>query len=250
MNLFIPPVANMSPQFIVSRLFSCIAFLLTCSILVDALKFVFHIEFNGSNFLIFLFSVNYERNIPTFFSVLLLLFATRQLYNISFEKSILKEPYRYHWWLMTIIFFLIAADEFMATHEMLSELIRDKYQLGGVLYYSWVIPFGIILCLLVISYARFIFRYLPSRIRNLMIMSAIIYIGGSMIIEMLGAYVHFYNGAEDMTYILLTNVEEGMEMCGIVVFIYTLALYNEKPLHQRDNLNVKENQQVMATPDQ
>ena len=138
----------------------------------------------------------------------------------------------------------------MATHEMMSELIRDKYHLGGVLYYSWVIPFAILLCFLVIFYWRFVFRYLPSRIRNLLMLSAILYVGGSMIIEMLGAYIHFYNGVENMTYILLTNVEEGMEMCGVAVFIYTLALYQENPLHHRGTLNEKENQLVKDIPDQ
>ena len=71
-----------------------IAILLACSITVDALNIVFHLDFIGSNFLIVLFSVNRERNIPTFFSVLLLLFATRQLYIISIEKSASREPYR------------------------------------------------------------------------------------------------------------------------------------------------------------
>ena len=71
-----------------------------------------------------------------------------------------------------------------------------------------------------------------------------------MIIEMLGAYVHFHNSAQNMPYILLTNVEKGMEMFGIVVFIYTLALYNEKPLLHRGTLIEKENQEVMAKPDQ
>jgi hypothetical protein len=200
--------------------------------------------------LILLFSVNYERNIPTFFSVLLLLYATRQLYAISVEKSVPGEPYRNHWWLMTIMFFCIAADEFMATHEMISIKIRDKYQLGGMLYYSWVIPGSILLCLLVVYYNRFVFRYLPARIRNLMILSATLYVGGSVFMEVLGGYVHFHNGAENMPYILLTNVEEGMEMVGIVMFIYTLALYQEENTRHRKNTNgEKENQEAMSRTD-
>jgi hypothetical protein len=228
MNLTDPVFIKASPDTIFKRLLVCIVILLASSLFFQSLKFVFQLHFTALNFLVYLFNVDQERNIPTFFSVLILLYATWLLYSISVVKSFLNDKYRFHWWLLTIVLFLIAADEFMATHELISETLRDKYHWSGLLYYSWVVPFLVLVIALFIFYSGFLFKNLPSNTRNLMILAGIIYVGGSLGMEMIGGYFYQQEGEENMTNVLLTTLEEGMEMAGIAIFTYALNLYKKE----------------------
>jgi hypothetical protein len=228
-----------SPGLILKRLVIIIVFLLACSVLLQSLKYVFHLQFTALNFLIFLFNVDQERNIPTFFSVILLLTASLMFYSIAAEISLKKERYRYHWWIMAILFFLVAGDEFMATHEMISEIIRDKYDITGFLYYAWVIPFGALVVALGIFYSGFVFRHLPAKTRNFMLMSAFLYVGGSLGMEMLGSYFFLKGGTENMINAILTAIEEGMEMAGVAVFIFTLADYHQSMGKDIKSISIK-----------
>ena len=246
MNSFITGQNSTSPGFILKRLLIIIVFLLACSVLLQSLKYVFHLQFTALNFLIFLFNVDQERNIPTFFSVLFLLIATRMLYSIAVEKSLKKDRYRFHWWLLTILFFLIAGDEFMATHEMISEIIRDKYDVTGFLYYAWVIPFGALVIALSIFYSGFVFRHLPEKTRNFMLLSALLYVGGSMGMEMVGSYFFLKGGTENMTNAILTSIEEGMEMAGVALLIFTLADYGQSMGKDIKSISIKKN--ISAIP--
>jgi hypothetical protein len=228
MNSTDPVFVKAAPGTILKRLLICIFILLACSLFFQSLKYEFHLHFTALNFLVYLFNVDQERNIPTFFSVLLLLYATWLLYSISVVKTLRHDRYRYHWWLLTIVFFLIAADEFMATHELISETLRDKYHLSGLLYYAWVIPFFLFVVAIFIFYSGFLFRHLPSRTRNLMILGGMVYVSGTLGMEMIGGYFYQQEGSENMTNALLTATEEGMEMIGVVIFTYALNLYNEE----------------------
>jgi hypothetical protein len=228
MNSTDPVFVNKSPVNILKRLLICIFILLACSLFFQSLKYVFGLHFTALNFLIYLFNVDQERNIPTFFSVLILLYATWLLYSISVVKTSRNDKYRFHWWLLTILFFLVAADEFMATHELISETLRDKYHLSGLLYYAWVIPFFLFVIAIFVFYNGFLFRHLPVKTRNLMIFSGIVYVSGSLGMEMIGGYFYQQEGSENMINAFLTTAEEGMEMIGVATFTYALNLYKEE----------------------
>lgn len=247
MKINVTKVKNINQRFPLRKILATIVVLLACSIFLQSLKFVFHLQFTAMNFLIFLFNVDQERNIPTFFSVILLLSATWQLYSISIQKSEKKNKYRFHWWLMTILFFFVTADEFMATHEMISEIVRDKYHVTGFLYYAWVIPFAMLVGGLTILYTPFIFRHLPKQTRNLMIVSAVLYIGGAIFMEMVGGYFYLQGGTENMTNAFLTTIEEGMEMTGIAVFIYTLSQY--KITMDRKSMEIVDKKRSASLPE-
>ncbi len=62
------------------------------------------------------------------------------------------------------------------------------------------------------------------------IISGVIYISGSLGMEMIGGYYMSEVGNENMTWIILTSIEEGMEMIGISYFIYSLLIYSQKYL--------------------
>ena len=59
-------------------------------------------------------------------------------------------------------------------------------------------------------------------------MSAIIYIGGAIGIEMIGGYYMSKHQALDFNYMLITSIEETLEIIGIIVLIDTLLKYTKE----------------------
>lgn len=51
------------------------------------------------------------------------------------------------------------------------------------------------------------------------------YLGGTLGIELVGGYYGNFYSQENMTYALISTIEEGLEMLGIAVFIYALLSY-------------------------
>ncbi len=78
-----------------------------------------------------------------------------------------------------------------------------------------------ILAVLAVIYFKFWWR-LPSRTRTLFLVSAAIYVGGAIGVEMLGGW-YFAQYFIDYTYSMLVLVEETMEIIGSSLFIYTLC---------------------------
>jgi hypothetical protein len=57
------------------------------------------------------------------------------------------------------------------------------------------------------------------------IISAVLYIGGSIGIELIGGkYAEIY-GFEDFSYTMIATLEESLEMAGLIVFIWGLLGY-------------------------
>jgi hypothetical protein len=135
-----------------------------------------------------------------------------------------------HWWVITGLFFFLATDEILESHEYLAILIREKFNLSGIFWYAWIIPFSGIIILLTLYFYRFVFLYLPADIRKMFIISGFIYIFGALGMEMLGGYLKSEIGNENMTWIVISCIEEGLEMFGIIYFLYTLLLYCENYL--------------------
>jgi hypothetical protein len=54
---------------------------------------------------------------------------------------------------------------------------------------------------------------------------AALYIGGAIGMEMLGGYLAYTTGMKSVSYLIVTTLEESLEMLGIVVFIHALISY-------------------------
>jgi hypothetical protein len=66
---------------------------------------------------------------------------------------------------------------------------------------------------------------LPARTRFLFLLAATLYVGGALGVEMLGSNYYFHYGPDTLAYQLIITVEEGMEMFGVVTFLYALFSY-------------------------
>ena len=238
---------EVNPRRLLKGLFIIICVLLCLSLFFQSLKYIFHLDFPGMNFLIYLFNVDQENNIPTFFSCILLLLAAQSLASIARHKTAGKQPYYRHWWLLSGLFLVVAIDEFAAMHERLSEIVRDKLHVSGFLYYAWIIPAFFFVLFLVIIYAGFVFRYLPKQTRIEVILAASIFIGGSLCVEMLeGRYFLISGSNENMVNALLTSVEEGMEMIGVAIFYYSMERFK---LLADTGIQVNKNQRKITATD-
>jgi hypothetical protein len=172
------------------------------------------------------FSVNAESTIPNWYSATILLIAGVLLGLIAASKYRSKAPYRSYWLVLSIIFVYLSIDEGAAIHEIFSDPIHNALHTGGFLEFGWqlaAVPFLIIFGLM---YLRFLF-HLPPRIRNLFILSGVIYVGGAFFGDAVQANQLALAGGEKLTMLYLTigTVEELMEMLGIALFIYTLLSY-------------------------
>ncbi|MGB2924321.1 MAG: hypothetical protein WBB82_03390 [Limnothrix sp.] len=181
-----------------------------------------------------LFFVDREKNIPTAFSALLLLFAACLLFRITFliwkkEEAVSK------WLVLACGFILMSIDEYFSFHERLIRPVRGLIQnlfnveKVGIFKFAWVIP-GIILVGFLLIYFWDFVHALPQRTKRLFILSASIYLSGAIGTELIGGAFFESYGPQNLVYSMIVTVEESLEMAGIILFIWTLLKYMKEPL--------------------
>lgn len=213
------------PISIVTRsLFWMIAVLVCVSILVQVARFQYH--WNSDKGVVPLFDLDGEENVPSYFSIVTLLFAGGLLGVIGLLNKVRKEPFVSRWFFLSVWFFLMAYDEGFQVHEGMSAGV--KIYLGnvdhGLFHFAWVIPALAFLAALVIFLFRFL-AYLPPKTRRAFLISGLIYISGAVGMEMLdGFYADLY-GYDHLFYKLLTDLEEFLEMTGNALFIISMLMY-------------------------
>ncbi|HWU34482.1 MAG TPA: multidrug transporter [Methylovorus sp.] len=171
-------------------------------------------------------NLNEEVNIPTFYSVVLLLTCSGLLGLIAYLKGTQHAPYTLHWQILSAGFLLMAADEFMSFHELFTSITHRHLHLESSVWlkYSWVIPGVLVIGLIGISYVRFL-QHLNRTHRIRFLLAGGIYCLGVIGLETLGGHYAALHGTNNFTYSLLTTVEEGLEMSGLILFINALLHY-------------------------
>jgi len=173
-----------------------------------------------------LFNVSKEQNIPTLFSALLLISCSVLLSLIFYLHRKQEAGLKMYWATLAMGFVYMAIDEFTQLHENIGisfiPLIGDHSH--GFLYYSWVIPAFALIVFLASFFSNFLFK-LPKTTRINFIIAGIIYLTGLLGIEMLGGYYHELHGNENLTYSLISTLEESLEMLGLILFIRALLNY-------------------------
>lgn len=171
------------------------------------------------------FHLDAENNIPTYFSTLLLLavaIVAGLIARVVREREL---PFYRHWVGLALIFAYISLDGFASLHERLIGPLREIFDAGGIFYFAWVIPGLVLVGLFLITYSRF-FWHLPVRWKRLFAISGALYVGGALGAELIGGWYWEQTpdsfGWDD---VFLTTVEEGLEMTGMALFLYTLLEY-------------------------
>lgn len=170
-----------------------------------------------------LFNFNTEMNIPTLYSSLALVLASVLLFIIAFFQRKLNLSY-IPWLGLSFIFLFLAIDETSSLHEKFTELVRETLNTSGLLFYAWVIPYGIGLFFFLLAYSKFLFQ-LPSQTMKYFILSGTIFVTGAIGFELLGGMQADKGSISGVVYSIFYTCEELFEMLGIAIFIYALLSY-------------------------
>lgn len=168
-----------------------------------------------------LFSLDREANVPSWYSSISLLLCGILLAVIAYAARAQGDRWWRHWTGLAAIFGILALDEAASIHELSIEPLRDALGAGGLLHWTWVVPGSIFVLVVGAVYLRFI-AALPRRTRLLLIVSAVTFVGGALGLEMLGAAWFDVHGRRNLGYAFFWTVEETLEMCGVLIFIYAL----------------------------
>jgi hypothetical protein len=193
------------------------------SVLPESLREFFSVlNRGGKNPTLSALDLDSERSISTWFSSSALLFCSILLTTIAYYG---KRGSRYagHWKLLALIFLLMSLDEAASFHEMMIPL-RSALDLGGFLFYAWVIPGAAFVLVFALAYLKF-FLELPSKSRRLFAIAGILYIWGVLGMEMISGYQTDLYGRTTPIHVAITTIEETFEMLGLSIFTYALMSY-------------------------
>ncbi|MBD0778825.1 hypothetical protein HPE56_13560 [Maribacter sp. ANRC-HE7] len=179
--------------------------------------------FNYIKFLVDLFDFNLEKNVPTFFSALLLILCSFFLFLIGKSERVIHRKY-VPWYGLSAVFLFLSIDEMTSIHELLISTTKAQLNVSGLFFFAWVIPYGIALLVLMVVYYKFIVG-LPKRTVRLFVFSGIVFITGALIIEMPEGWVAENYGFYSPLFYILYTCEEFLEMLGLIIFIYALTSY-------------------------
>ena len=192
--------------------------------------------------LIRLFYVSSERNVPTFYSSLLLLFAASLLALIVVDHRRREVRDVFRWTVLAIGFLYLAVDE---AYGFLHERLRDPMRalLGGtdlgIFYYAWVIPGAAVVLVLAVYFLGFL-RRLPAKTRVAFVAAAALYVGGAIGIELFEGRYAEVHGTLNLTFVLYATVEESLEMAGALLFIHALLQYIAEHCDPEGRLRAKQ----------
>lgn len=173
-----------------------------------------------------LFDMGQEQNLPTFFSLFLAIVASALLLAISAIRRKIERPWKL-WAGLSAIFLFVAIDDFTGLHEQLSQPVRELFGAHGLLFFAWIIPYGVLAMVLAGVYGRFVFQ-MPIQIRNGLLFAVTLFLAGAIGFEMLGGLLFEYSQANKTTaYGMITTIAKSLEMAGMIVFIHTLLNYIE-----------------------
>lgn len=176
------------------------------------------------------FDLDKERNIPTYFSTVMLLLCSATLLLIAGIEKKIAGRFVMYWLGLAIIFLFLSIDENLSIHERFIDPVHDALgELPGFFLFAWVIPYGLLVLVFSLLYLKFTMQ-LPSKIRILVVAGGVIYVAGAIGVEMIGGFYWeanpIHSNTVDGTYeIIIITIEEALEMFGVLIFLKALLDY-------------------------
>jgi hypothetical protein len=179
-----------------------------------------------------LFNLEGENNLPSWYSSVALLLCSAALGNIGLQRRHEGNPWAWHWLALAFGFLCLSADEAASIHEMAAPLVDRWLETTGQMDTvisgigtSWLLA-GIPVAAIVFLMFWGFLQHLPFTTRALFLIAGGLFITGAIGVEAVGGRYLLHNGgSHTLTYQMMVAVEEGLEMVGIVVFLYALMSY-------------------------
>ena len=178
------------------------------------------------------FSFDLERNIPTFFSSIILFLSSLLFFLIGWATKHSAEPKWHRFWsFLAMAFLFLALDEAAHLHEHFdSDYIWGEYSGTGLLAWPWVFVYGGLALLFVLSYIKF-WLHLAPFYKICYFIAGALYVGSALGFEMLEALEYSSNdNTYTVTYLIYSSIEEFFEMSAITFLIYTNLRYMAETL--------------------
>jgi hypothetical protein len=171
--------------------------------------------------LIPLFYVDEEASVPAWYSSAALLTAAVLLLLIARAARSSRDHRWRYWAALAALFVGLSLDEVAQIHELLIEPLRGRIDATGYLPYPWVMPGAIFALAVVLVFARFVLG-LPRKTRALFVAAGLLFVSGGLGVEMISAGLDFERDPAQAGHVAAVTLQEGLEMCAIVVFLHAL----------------------------
>lgn len=158
------------------------------------------------------FDIGAEVNLPTFFSVLLLVLLSAGTFILG---KLHEKKDTFIWMSFSALLMFLALDEFAQIHEQFTEMFQHLLSADGFLFFAWVIPYGIALIVLSFFYIPFLLK-LPKKTKMYLLLGAGIFVLGAIGFEMIGAKL-YQPGTPSGMYIVVSSIEEILEITGLLI---------------------------------
>ena len=219
---------TLHPGRIARTMATVVAALVAASILMRTLAAL--TGYHTMHGLVRFFDVDQEMNLPTWYSSMTLLFSAVLLALIAAAEQSQARPTR-PWFGLSCIFAALSMDEAGSFHEIFIAPARTLLGVDGFLYFAWVVPAAILVLLVAALYLKW-FLALPARTKNLVLISAGVFLGGAIGTETVGGMLTSRGQENTPLYIAVATLEETFEMAGVLCWIYTLLDYAASRAYQ------------------
>lgn len=170
----------------------------------------------------YMFDLNREWNIPTWFSVVQLFFVAVLLSVVALSEQAKRSPAGY-WWGLTVLFLYLSLDEATDMHGLWTNVVPDLKTGSTMDGFLWVIPATFVVAAVGLIFLRWTLR-LPGRTRAFFFASGFIYVTGGLGFGVIGSKLAdetFTNPA----YLVASTIEEALEMTGVFVMLLGVSGY-------------------------
>lgn len=168
------------------------------------------------------FDLGHEPSLPNWYSSLALLAVAGMARLLAIANRNTPSQLARSWSLFSLLFLALAVDEAIQIHEMADTPMRVLLGTSGIFHFAWIIP-GAGFAIAVALYFRGFLFSLEARTRNLIIASGAIFVSGAIGVEMLEGIIVPTLGIGSLDYTVAEMLEEGLEMCGVVLVLYALT---------------------------
>ncbi len=195
-----------------------IASLLLAHLAVSALRTTVG-DFPGRDPAVRLLALNEEMGLPAWFSSVLLLLVAQALWLLADQDSTLgRRRWARQERVIAGVFVYLSIDEATALHELTIAPLRSALDLGGALFFSWVVLY-VPVALVVAAFSLRWVLSLPGTAGRLVVLAGVLYVGGAVGVEMVGAWMWTQGLVDTMPYAVVVAVEEGAEMLGVLLML-------------------------------
>ena len=162
-----------------------------------------------------MFWLDTENNLPTLYQSLALGFAAALMFVVARVSPGLPPADRTRWRVLASVFVFLALDEILRFHETVGDTSSFHFGAAGLAIY---VPVAVLLVLYWIP----LLRRLDGRLQRVLLVAAVLYVGGAGCIEVASQLYAGVAGKATPLYVVLATLEETMEMAGIAVLVYAL----------------------------